>query len=94
MTYSDKILYTKLAAKIATTLGVSKVVHDIIQHNVTIETAADSAKVWVGSFVIGGMVTEQATEHVDRKIDGVVTWLENRKTNGEMNPKMEYKSDR
>jgi len=90
MLTSDKIKYAKMAAQLITTIGVGKVTRDIIQNNTTVETTADAAKVWAGSFVIGGMVAEQASAHVDRRIDGLVNWIESRKTE----EKLEYKSDR
>jgi hypothetical protein len=91
MLTSDKVKIIKMVAQIVTTVGVGKVVRDVIQNNTTVETTADAAKVWAGSFVIGGMVAEQASQHVDRRIDGAVAWFENRKTNEE---KLENKSDR
>lgn len=87
---SNKIQIAKLVAQIATTVGVSKVTHDIISNNTTVETTADAVKVWIGSFVIGGMVAERAHEHVDRRIDGTIDWFDKRQTD----EKLEYKSDR
>jgi len=91
MLTSDKIKIAKMAAQLITTISVGKVTRDIITNNTNVETTADAAKVWAGSFVIGGMVAEQASEHVDRRIDGLVDWIENRKASKE---KLEYKSDR
>jgi S-adenosylmethionine synthetase len=94
MTTSDKIIYTKFAAKIITTLGVSKVVHDIVQHTATAETFADQAKIWVGSFVLGGMACEVASEHVDRRIDEIADAVVDYNIKKFNESKMEYKSNR
>lgn len=91
MLTSDKIKYAKMAAQLITTISVGKVTRDIIQNNTTVETTADAAKVWAGSFVIGGMIVEQASSHVDRRIDGLVAWIDSR---NEAKEKLEYKSDR
>lgn len=90
MSMSEKIKIAKFVAQIATTVGVSKVVRDIITLNTTVETSADAAKVAIGSLVIGGMVAEHAHEHVNSRIDGAVSWYESRRTD----EKLEYKSDR
>jgi hypothetical protein len=91
MTTSEKINLAKFGINLISTVGVSKVVRDIISNNTDVETTADAVKVWAGSFVIGGMVAERASEHVNRRIDGAIGWYENRK---EQNSNTEYKSDR
>ena len=92
MTTSEKINLAKFGINLISTIGVSKVVRDIISNNTDVETTADAVKVWAGSFVIGGMVAEQASDHVNRRVDGVVTWYENRKSQDDT--PNEYKSDR
>jgi hypothetical protein len=89
---SDKLAIAKLAINVTAGLGVSKVVHDIIANNTTVETTADAVKVWTGSLVIGSMVAEQASSHVNRKFDATVNWWEARKE--AKNTKNEYKSNR
>lgn len=78
MSTSEKIKAFKFVAQIITTVGVSKVVRDTITNNTDVVTTADAAKVAVGSFVIGGMVAEQAHEHVNRRIDSATAWYQNR----------------
>lgn len=78
MSTSEKIKVFKFVAQIATTMGVSKVVRDVITNNTDVETTADAVKVATGSFVIGGMIAEQAHEHVNRRIDSAVAWYESR----------------
>lgn len=93
MSTSEKIKLFKMAAQITTTIGVGKVVRDIINMNTVVETTADAVKVNVGSFVIGGMVAENAHEHVNRRIDGAIAWYEGRKDVAN-NAANEYKSNR
>jgi hypothetical protein len=89
---SDKLAITKLVVNVAAGMGVSKVVNDIITNNTTIETTADAVKVWAGSVVIGSMVADAGSKHVNAKIDSVANWYEARKE--AKNDKNEYKSNR
>jgi hypothetical protein len=76
---SDKFQIAKLVINVTAGMGVSKVVHDIITNNTTVESTADAAKVWAGSCVIGSMVADAASDHVNAKVDAVANWLEKRK---------------
>lgn len=76
---SEHIAIAKALVNIASGMGVSKVVHDVIENNTNVETTADAVKVWTGSVVIGGMVAEHASEHVNRRFDRTVAWFEARK---------------
>jgi hypothetical protein len=69
----------RLAVNLAASIGMSKVVHDFIRNNVTVVTTADAVKVAAGSLVIGSMVAEHASKHVNSRIDSVIAWHENRK---------------
>ena len=93
MTTTEKINLAKFGINLISTVGVSKVVRDIISNNTDVETTADAVKVWAGSVVIGGMVAERASEHVNRRVDGAVSWYENRKSVATQAAN-EYKSDR
>jgi hypothetical protein len=88
----EQIKLIKAAANIATVLSVTKVTRDIIANNTVIETGFDQARVWIGSFVIGGMIAEQASEHVDKRIDGALNWYD--QFQAQRRPNNEYKSDR
>jgi hypothetical protein len=88
----EQIKLIKAVANIATVLSVTKVTRDIIANNTVIETGFDQARVWIGSFVIGGMIAEQASEHVDKRIDGALNWYDNFQASRQ--PNNEYKSDR
>jgi hypothetical protein len=73
----EQVKMLKAVANIATVLSVSKITKDVITNNTDVITGADQARVWFGSFVIGGMVAERASEHVDRRIDGALAWYDN-----------------
>lgn len=65
---------TKLAINIVSSLGVSKIVGDIVKNNVTVLTGSQKFLVNAGSLVLGSMVVEQACNHVNRQIDELVYW--------------------
>jgi hypothetical protein len=73
----------KLSAQFVAGLGVSKIISDIIKNNVQVVTTADAVKVWTGSIVIGSMLVEQSSNHIERVTNDVTTWLENRKVEKE-----------
>lgn len=69
------IEYTKVAADIICGLGVSKIVHDVIDTNTVVVTKSDFAKKWIGSIVIGSMVAERASDHINAKIDRIAAFV-------------------
>jgi hypothetical protein len=71
---SDKAPFVRLAVQLFAGVGVSKVVNDVIVNNTNIQTTRDAVKVWTGSVVIGSMITEAASRHVDEKINAVLAW--------------------
>jgi hypothetical protein len=58
---------------------VTKVVNDIITNNTDVETTVDSAKVAIGSVVIGMMAADAAKDYVHPKIDAVAEFFTSRK---------------
>lgn len=88
----EQIKLIKAVAHIATVLSVTKVSKDIIVNNTDVITGFDQARVWIGSFVIGGMAAEAASSHVDQRIDGAIAWYDN--FQAQRRPNNEYKSDR
>ncbi len=78
---SSTLPVVKLAVQFVSSVGVSKVVHDIIKLNTNAETTADAVKVLTGSIVIGSMIAEHASKHVNDRMDAVVAWNESRKKN-------------
>lgn len=71
----------KLAVQVGSGLGVSKVVNDVIRSNTNVVTTFDAVRVWTGALVIGSMVAEQASIHVNDRMEAVIAWNENRKAN-------------
>jgi hypothetical protein len=65
---------TKLAVNVISALGVSKVVGDIIKNNTTVLTGSQKFLVNAGGLVLGSMIVEQASNHVNRTIDDIVEW--------------------
>jgi hypothetical protein len=76
---SDKLPIIRLAAHIAASVGVSKVINDIISNNTNVATTADAVKVWTGSLVLGSMIVSEASKHVNDRIDVANSWYESRK---------------
>lgn len=77
----------KFAAQAATSIGVTKVVGDIIRNNTTILTPAQNAQVWVGSFVLTSMAVQHATNHVEHVFTQVVNWKDNLDKKDDEEPK-------
>lgn len=77
---SDNAPFIRLFTQLIASVGVSKVVNDIIKNNTDIVTTSDALKVWSGSIVIGSMIAEHASEHVNRRVSEVIAWRRSRKT--------------
>jgi hypothetical protein len=75
----DAVSITKSVVNLATGIGTSKVVNDIIQNNTTVESKPDAWKVWLGSAVIGSMAADSCSKHVNAKLDKATDWWEARK---------------
>lgn len=68
----------KAGVHIVAAFGVTKVLGDIVKNNTTIATATDKVLVNAGSLVLGSMIVEKASNHVNEQIEGVITWYANR----------------
>lgn len=66
----------KLAAQLVAGFGVSKIVADIVKNNVVVTSTVQDVSVKVGGFVLGSMLIEQSSQHIDRQINDVVAWYE------------------
>jgi hypothetical protein len=73
----------KLTAQVVAGLGVSKILGDIIKNNVAITTTVQAVTVKTGSFVLGSMLWEQSSNHIERLTNEAVTWHANRKADKE-----------
>jgi hypothetical protein len=74
----------KLSAQFVAGLGVSKILTDVVKNNVSVLTTADAVKVWAGSLVLGSMMVEQSSNHIERITSEVVAWHKSR--NPDTNP--------
>lgn len=71
----------KLATQIAAGMGVSKIVSDIVRNNVPVVTTAQAVSVKVGTFVLGSMLVEQASNHIEIQTNNLVELVEKFKNN-------------
>jgi hypothetical protein len=71
----------RLLAQVAASVGVSKVVNDVIRNNTQVLTTSDALRVWMGSVVIGSMVADNAAKHVDARVTEIAEWNQKRKSN-------------
>ena len=76
---TDQLAIAKLTVHVVSSIGVTKVINDIIRNNTNIVTTVDAVKVWTGALVLGSMIGEQASNHINRRFDDVVAWNEKRK---------------
>jgi hypothetical protein len=65
----------KAVTQIAAGVGVSKIVEDIVKNNVTISTTAQAVVVKAGSLVLGSMLWEQSSNHIERQTDNFVALI-------------------
>jgi hypothetical protein len=69
----------KLAVHSIASLGVSKVIWDVVAKNTIVNSNFDAVRVLAGSLVLASMVTDHAAKHVNDRFDEVSAWYENRK---------------
>jgi len=70
----------RLAVHVVASVGVSKVVHDIIRNNTVVVTSFDAARVLTGSLVIGSVIGDHCAKHVNQRIDDAIAWNTARKS--------------
>ncbi len=70
----------KLAVQVVAGFGVSKIVTEVVRNNVAITTTAQAVSVKLGSFVLGSMLVEQSSNHIERATNDVVAWFKKQKT--------------
>ena len=75
-----KLGIAKLVINVAAGMGVAKVTNDIISNNVTVDSTEDKIKVAVGSIVIGSMIGEMASNHINAQVDAIAGLWQNRKS--------------
>lgn len=70
--------FARLVVHAISSIGVSKVIHDIVKNNTTVVTTVDAVRVWTGSIVISSLIAEHASKHVNERMDTVLAWNEKR----------------
>ena len=76
--FSSYIPLAKLAVQTVSGFGVSKILGDIVKNNVSIMTPAQAVSVKVGSFVLGSILWEQSSNHIERITDDLVKTIQKR----------------
>lgn len=69
---SNLLPTAKAGVQIVAGIGVSKIVADIVTNNVPAVTTAQKVVVRTGSFVLGSMLWEQSTHHIERQTEELV----------------------
>jgi hypothetical protein len=77
---SGVLKVANVAVQVVAGLGVSKVINDVIVNNTNVITQADAVKVAAGSLVLGSMVVDASTAHVNDRITALANWFSKRKT--------------
>lgn len=63
----------RLAINIVSSLGVTKIVGDIVKNNTTVLTTSQKYLVNAGGLVLGSMIVEHAIDHVNTTIDRIIS---------------------
>lgn len=77
--FQNYVPLAKLAVQTVSGFGVSKILGDIVKNNVSIMTPAQAVSVKVGSFVLGSMLWEASSNHIERATDELVKTIQKRK---------------
>lgn len=75
----------KLAVHLVASVGVTKVITDVIKYNTARDTTWQMIKVSTGGLVLGSMVVEKASDHVEERWQEMIGWLEKRKAEKDEN---------
>lgn len=67
-------------------LGVAKIVAEVIKNNTVAVTTSQKLLVNAGSIVLGSMIVEQASNHVNNTIDQIIEWRRQEKENSGSTP--------
>jgi hypothetical protein len=69
----------KLSMQFVASLGVSKIVGDIVKNNVDVATTVQAVTVKAGSLVLSSIIIEQSSNHIERVANKVTAELEKRR---------------
>ena len=70
----------KLGAQLVAGMGVSRILGDIIKNNVIVTTPVQALTVKAGSLVLGSMLVEQSSNHIETMTTQVLEAIESRKS--------------
>lgn len=68
----------KVATQVAASIGVSKILVDIVKNNVTAISTVQTVTVKVGTFVLGSMLVEQTSKHIEKAAQDVTAWFKSK----------------
>jgi hypothetical protein len=78
------VILIKSAVRLIATIGVAKVLSDVVKTNTVVHTTLDKVLVNVGGFTLGSMVVEHTSNHVDRVLKSVQKQYEESKESGKL----------
>lgn len=78
MPTASQIGLVKVGLNVVASASVWKVVQEVIKNNVIVEKPSDVVKIWTGSLIIGSMMADAASKHVEHKFDSALAWVETR----------------
>lgn len=82
----DKLIkVAKWTTKVVVSSSVSKVIHDVIDANVSAETRLDQAQIWLGSIVLATVTASASLDHLEEMLTSSTdsTKIESEKDNTE-----------
>lgn len=74
----SQIQMVRVGINVVASASVWKIVQDVVKSHVVVEKPVDVVKVWTGSLIIGSMVADAASKHVNEKFDAVLDWADAR----------------
>lgn len=66
-------ILAKIGAQLVAGAGVAKILSGVVKNNVVIATPVQKALVNVGTFVLGSMLFEQSSNHIERTVDNLTS---------------------
>ena len=79
--------------KLVAALGVTKVVTDVIKTNTVTETMIQKVMVNVGGFVLGSLIMDQASKHVNDAIGAITEQIKEAKQEEDNAPESSEKDE-
>jgi len=77
---NDALPVIRVVAQIVAGFGVGGVVKNLVANNTSAISTFGTARIWVGSMVLGSMAVDAAMKHVDDQFAQAIEWHEKRKS--------------